>query len=75
MKLEHEDVTNTVGLSETMNCFVNHNGDEIHDEVNYKDVPKPLRAYLPLLEVSGYLYYSYDGSYRVTPKGKEYLEL
>ncbi|WP_298593611.1 hypothetical protein [uncultured Rothia sp.] len=58
-----------------MNCFVDFGKDEIRDEVNYKDVPKPLRGYLPLLEVGGYLYYSCDGSYRVTPKGKEYLGL
>lgn len=75
MKLEHDDVQNSLGLMEAMNCFVSLNGDEIRDKVNYKDVPKPLRGYLPLLEVSGYLYYSCDGSYRVTPKGKEYLEL
>lgn len=75
MKLEHDDVQNSLGLMEAMNCFVDFGKDEIRDEVNYKDVPKPLRGYLPLLEVSGYLYYSCDGSYRVTPKGKEYLEL
>lgn len=75
MKLEHDDVQNSLGLMEAMNCFVNHNGDEMHDEVNYKDVPEVLRAYLPLLEVSGYLYYSCDGSYRLTPKGKGYLKL
>lgn len=75
MKLEHDDVQNSLGLMEAMNCFVDFSKDEIRDEVNYKDVPKMLRAYLPLLEVSGYLYYSCDGSYRVTPKGKEYLEL
>lgn len=75
MKLEHDDVQNNLGLMEAMNCFVDFSKDEIRHEVNYKDVPKPLRAYLPLLEVSGYLYYSCDGSYRVTPKGKEYLEL
>ena len=75
MKLEHDDVQNSLGLMEAMNCFVDFGKDEIRDEVNYKDVPKPLRGYLPLLEVSGHLYYSCDGSYRVTPKGKEYLEL
>ncbi len=75
MKLEHDDVQNSLGLMEAMNCFVDFGKDEIRDEVNYKDVPKPLRGYLPLLEVGGYLYYSCDGSYRVTPKGKEYLGL
>lgn len=75
MKLEHDDVQNSLGLMEAMNCFVDFGKDEIQDEVNYKDVPEVLRGYLPLLEVSGYLYYSCDGSYRVTPKGKEYLEL
>lgn len=75
MKLDNDDIERNLGLMEAMNCFVNYNGDEMRDEVNYKDVPKQLRAYLPLLEVSGYLYYSRDGSYRLTPKGKEYLEL
>ena len=71
MKLDNDDIERNLGLMEAMNCFVSLNGDE----VNYKDVPKPLRGYLPLLEVSGYLYYSCDGSYRLTPKGKGYLEL
>lgn len=75
MKLDNDDIERNLGLMEAMNCFVDFGKDEIRDEVNYKDVPKQLRAYLPLLEVSGYLYYSCDGSYRVTPKGKEYLEL
>ena len=75
MELDNDDIERNLGLMEAMNCFVSCNGDQIFDEVNYKDVPKPLRGYLPLLEVGGYLYYSCDGSYRVTPKGKEYLEL
>lgn len=75
MELDNDDIERNLGLMEAMNCFVSCNGDEMREEVSYKDVPEVLRAYLPLLEVGGYLYYSCDGSYRVTPKGKKYLEL